>query len=150
MLKKIIKEFGQSLGIVKLPVRRPQHTYKPDDYQLKADAVKELVHLDYLYKLDTNENERLTLLESKTSQLIAQTGIIFSLLSLFVPLLIDKVADVALFLKIILSLLLFFAFIGYVLTINNALKNFNVNKFNYSRPAAKNVITFQDKELAEF
>jgi predicted S18 family serine protease len=40
--------------------------------------------------------------------------------------------------------------ISGISTINNALKNFKVNDFNYIKPSPKNVITFQNKPTAEF
>ena len=147
---KALNSFGKSIGIVKITPSTVRLSYQASDYQLKVDEKKELVHLEYLYRLDAEETNRLNLLESKTSQLIAQTGIIFSLLSLFVPLLIDKIADVPLAIKIFLSLLVFLAFLAYMFTISNALKNFQVNAFKYSRPSTKNVITFQNKEIEEF
>jgi len=149
-MKKFIKNLCQSIGLVKQAQPGNNLSYKPADYKLANDEQKSLVHLNYLYTLEADENNRLTLLESKTSQLISQTGIIFSLLSLFVPLLIDKVGDVSPIIKILLLILLLFAFSAYMLTIKNALKNFKVTDFNYCKPSAKNVITFQDKPPSKF
>jgi len=119
------------------------------NYQ-QADKEKGEIHVNYLNRLADDENGRLALLESKTSQLVAQTGIIFSLLSLFVPLLIEKVTDFPVLIRVTLMLLLILAFLAYMLTIRNALKNFKVNKFQYSRPGAINVISYQDKSIADF
>jgi hypothetical protein len=111
-------------------------------YADQEDEVKSLAHMQYLKALMDGEDSRLVLIESKSSQLIGQTGLIFSLLSLFVPLLIDKVDGLSFYLKATLLIILLFAFGFYLLTIRNALKNYNVRKFQYSSPAPKNVLDF--------
>lgn len=145
-----IKNSLRSFGLLPLTTQDDGPVYSSSDYkQITDDKIGE-AHLAFLYKLDEDENNRLTLLESKTSQLIAQTAIIFSLLSLFVPLLIDKAVGMQTYIKVILLLILFLAFCCYMLTIKNALKNFKVTNFPYSKPSAKNVIAFQGKPMAEF
>ncbi|MEO7212968.1 hypothetical protein, partial [Mucilaginibacter sp.] len=47
-------------------------------------------------------------------------------------------------------MLLFLSFAFYLLTIRNALKNYNVRKFEYSTPAPANVQTFRERQLAAF
>lgn len=149
MLNKV-KNVLRSLGLYPLTTRDSCPNYSSADYGQTTDEKMGEAHLAYLYKLDEDENDRLTLLENKTSQLIAQTGIIFSLLSLFVPLLIDKTAELHIYIKVTLLVILLLAFSCYMLTIKNALKNFKVTNFPYSKPSAKNVITFQGKPMAEF
>lgn len=121
------------------------NTYADTKVEKKSEA-----HMHYLKSLFTEENDRLNLLESKTSQLIGQTGLIFSLLSLFVPLLVDKVDGLALYIKIALLLVLLLSFGFYLLTIKNALRNYNVKNFQYSSPAPKNVQDFNTKTLTAF
>jgi len=126
------------------------YSFNHADYQISIDKEKIVAHKDFLISLTEEENNRLTLIENKTSQLISQTGIIFSLLSLFVPILIDKVSDLAVLIKVLLLLLLVFAFLFYMLTIRNSLKNFKVTNFKYSKPSPNNVLKFQNKSLEEF
>jgi len=149
-MRKSIKDVLRSLGLFPLTTQDNSPVYSSSDYEQITDEKMGEAHMAFLYKLDEDENNRLTLLEGKTSQLIAQTGIIFSLLSLFVPLLIDKVVGMQTYIKVILLLILLLAFCCYMLTIKNALKNFKVTNFPYSKPSAKNVITFQRKPMAEF
>lgn len=145
-LKKIL----QSLGLRSINMHNSVANYKPADYLQSNDEKTTEAHLIFLNRLNDEENGRLTLIESKTSQLISQTGIIFSLLSLFVPLLIDKVSDIPIWTKAILLALLLLAFLCYILTISNSLKNFKITNFRYSSPSAKNVINLQNKPVSEF
>jgi len=121
-----------------------------NQYDDPADPKNAEAHMQYLKSLFEEENSRLNLLESKTSQMIGQTGLIFSLLSLFVPLLIDKLSSLPIYVKVSLLLILLAAFGFYLLTIGNALKNYNVKNFKYSSPSPKNVQAFREKELAKF
>ncbi len=146
---KKIKELFIPFGFfVKLP-EATESTYKSDDY-ITVDKGKSEQHKNYLKSIEQEEANRLNIIENKTAQLISQTGIIFSLLSLFVPILIDKVTDLSWKAKITILVFLLGAFFFYMATIWNALKNFNVKKFNYSMPSPKNVIKYQDKELGFF
>ncbi|KGO93185.1 hypothetical protein [Flavobacterium subsaxonicum] len=125
----------------------------PDDvtaYADQPDEIKSSVHMVYLQGLSNDEENRLNLIESKSSQLVGQTGVIFSLLSLFVPILIDKISDFPLYIKLLLLLLLLLSLSFYILTIKNALKNYNLKRYNYSNPAPANVQTFHQKTIAEF
>lgn len=106
------------------------------------------LHRDFLKSLEAEENNRLTLIENKTTQLVAQTGVIFALLSLFIPLVIDKIDSF--YLKVLIFIPLGLAFLFYLLTIHNAAKNFNVKNFKYSRSLPKNVVTFQDGTAEDF
>src|SRR5215213_3906444 len=90
---------------------------------------KLLLHRDFLRSLSAEENVRLTIIENKTTQLVAQTGVIFALLSLFVPMIADKIDGW--YLKLPFLLILFFAFFLYLLAIHHAVKNYNVQNFKY-------------------
>jgi hypothetical protein len=146
-IKKILNSIGFCINIKD---EKEPYDYDPEDYKLNNDKAKIEAHKEFLKNLSSEENDRLTLIESKTSQLISQTGIIFSLLSLFVPILIDKIAELSFLIKLTLLILLVLAFLFYMLTIRNALKNFNIKKFGYSSPAPKNVLTLQDENLNQF
>jgi hypothetical protein len=117
---------------------------------LSVDTEKIKIHREFLKANEAEENSRLAVIEGKTSQLVSQTGMIFSLLSLFIPIIIDKLSDKHFVICFLFMAFLAMAFILYILTIWNATKNFNVKKFSYMRPSAKNVITHQDKTPSEF
>jgi hypothetical protein len=149
-MREKLKKILRPLGLYSITARSTVADYNSSDYTQVNDDKTSEAHITYLNKLNEEENGRLTLIEAKTSQLISQTGIIFSLLSLFVPLLIDKVSDVTIWIKILLLILLLLAFLCYMLTINNALKNFKITDFPYSNPSAKNVINLQASPVSEF
>lgn len=145
-MKKLLSYFG----IVVTVKKENPFSYNYKDYKLKRGKEKALAHKNFLRERQEQENQRLAMLENKTSQFLAQTGIIFSLLSLFIPLMLNQLESSLIWIKIALFSLLIITFLFYVLTIVNALKNFNVKNFNYSQPAAKNVITFQDESITSF
>lgn len=145
-----MKKYLQVLGFF-APLDVPQpYSYNEADYENNSDPERAKAHFDFLQKLEDQETERLGLLEAKTSQLISQTGIIFSLLGLFVPILVDKISDIHILVKVLILILLFLAFGFYMLTIKNALKNYNVKNFFYSKPSPGNVIKLQHKNVSTF
>ncbi len=145
-----IKEHLKQIGFFYTDEEVNPYSYNPADYKPNSNDNKSEIHRNFLKSLESEESNRLSLIESKTSQLISQTGIIFSLLSLFVPILIDKVSDLHFSVKLILLFLLVLSFCFYMLTIKNALKNFNVSKFKYSKPSPNNVLKFQDSNTHDF
>lgn len=80
--------------------------------------------------------------------MVAQTSVIFALLSLFIPLVIDKIDSFNL--KLLICIPVALAFLFYLLTIHNAAKNFNVKKFKYSRSLPTNVVKFKDASAEDF
>lgn len=122
--------------------------YAPQNKPKSKDEDKLKLHRDFLKSLEAEENNRLTLLENKTTQMIAQTSVIFALLSLAIPLVVDKVD--AFYLKLLVFIPLVLAFVFYLLTIYNAVKNFNVKNFKYSRSLPTNVIKFKDHSPEDF
>src|SRR6186713_3333450 len=104
-----MKAFLQNIGVIPFDDIQSSNNseveYKPTKGGKKIEA-----HKNFLKGLIDEENSRLGNIENKTSQLVAQTGIIFSLLSLFVPILIDKISDVPFYFKLGLLLILVLAF----------------------------------------
>ena len=74
-----MKDFLNKIGLFYVPDETNPYSYNPDDYKLDNDEKKSEAHKNYLKNLEDEESSRLTLIEGKTSQLISQTGIIFSL-----------------------------------------------------------------------
>ena len=122
--------------------------YAPQNKAKNKDEDKLKLHRDFLKSLEAEENNRLTLIENKTTQMIAQTSVIFALLSLAIPLVVDKVDGF--YLKLLVFVPLVLAFVFYLLTIHNAAKNFNVKKFKYSRSLPTNVIKLKDASAEDF
>jgi len=120
-----------------------------EDYAV-TDKETLAAHHESLRSCEADENARLTIIENKTSQMVSQTGLVFALLSLFIPTFIDKVADQPFYARIIFFGLLFLAFLFFALSIYFAAKNFNVRKFIYARPNPKNILKHKNDSLAEF
>ncbi|WPV67043.1 hypothetical protein [Chitinophaga sp. LS1] len=145
-----LKDFFQSLG---LGYKHPDAgaDLPSGTYQNQNDQVEKLkTHRDFLKGLEEEEQNRLDSIDTKGSQLISQVGIIFALLSLFIPFIMDKTASFHVTYKVLLIILLIFSALFYVLSIHNALKNYRLSDFQYVRPSAQNVIDFKDKSEAEF
>ena len=109
---KLKKEYLAQIGLERFhfkPSDIPEAVWAYQD----QDNDRPEAHMNFLKTLLDNENRRLELIESKSTQLIGQTGLIFSLLSLFVPLLADKMEGIAIGFKIELILLLLSSFIFY-------------------------------------
>jgi len=125
------------------------YNYNRFDYTT-TDEKKVKTHKELLQSLEKKENDRLGIIDSKTSQIITFTGIIFSALSLFIPILLDKIGDQYLFVRIIFIVVLISAFSFYILTIHNAIRNYNILQFIYSNSDPNNVIKYQSKTVDEF
>jgi hypothetical protein len=125
------------------------YKYGQDEYKTLKKGRMEL-HRDYLKDILSKEDERLVSIESKTAQLISQTGLVFSLLSLFVPFIIDDILLLNVFIKVPFIILLAFAYLFYILAIHSSLKNYNVKKFEYGRNDPSTVIKHQSIEEKEF
>ncbi|UPK68305.1 hypothetical protein [Chitinophaga filiformis] len=108
------------------------------------DTTKE--HLRYLKELIQTENERQNSIESKTSQLVGQCGLIFSLLGLFVPVYFDKFIDFSLAIKIVLLLPFLSSFLFYILAIIKAIENYNITKYRYISGSVQTVINRKTKD----
>lgn len=96
--------------------------------------------LQYLKDTIAQEDSRLQILESKTSLLTGQTGIIFSLVGLFIPLYLDKFSHVPGPLKYS-AVFVFVMSLGlYLNTILQAIRSLNITRFSYAR---RNPVTVQ-------
>lgn len=143
--------FLKSIGLGKIKSIQ-SYEYNHSDYSniKKLDNEKLILHKEFLKTLIDEERLRLDNLETKTAQLISQTSLVISIISLFIPILLEKSNELNDITKISLLLLLILTYLFYVLTIINALKNYNVKKFNYSNPSPENVLLFKDKSIKKF
>ena len=147
-----LKYFFTSIGMIPIKELNEPLGYNYKDYDLKkeSDEDKIIQHKEFLKSLLEEENNRLGYIENKTSQIISQTSIVFSLVGLFVPLIIDRFEDAPLYLKILVIIILLLTFSFYLLAITNALKNFDVKKFRYPYASQKNVLNLKEKSISEF
>jgi hypothetical protein len=147
-----MKNFLKSIGVIPLKKGNESDSYVHKNYDLnkESDSEKIALHKEFLKSILEEENNRLGFIENKTSQIISQTSIVFSLLGLFVPVIMDKFENISLFLKISIIVLLLVTFLFYLLSITNALKNFNIKKFNYPRANPANVLDFKTESIEDF
>jgi hypothetical protein len=139
-IKNVIKYFGF------IQRNRPDAIY-PDDLELN-----ELFEdrLGYLKASEQQEAARLTTIESKMSQLVGQTGIILTLLGLFVSTFLGRASAFPTGFKILLIFLFLVALFFYLATIFHATKHFNIGKYKYGRRDASTVKkTFESKEALQ-
>lgn len=137
-----IKTGLRYVGLVHIQQEQPPLPYEPQKYQLSGEKNKLETHRDFLRNLQSEENNRLETLETKTSSLVSQSAIVFSLLSLFIPLLMDKASMFPVAIKVLLIFILILSSFFYLLTIRNAIKNYKLSDFKYIQSAPKNVIDF--------
>ena len=100
----------------------------------------------YLKALDAQEVSRQTIIESKTSQLIGQAGIIFSLLSLFISNYFSKFRDLPLLIQFFFIFLFLVILFLYLTTIFQATKYLNIIKYAYAQRSVSTVMAKFDKE----
>lgn len=141
-----------SIGIGSLSEHPQPFSYDYKEYGLnqEADSEKIIEHKNFLKSVLDDENNRLGFIENKTSQIISQTSIVFSLLGLFVPIIMDRFEDASVYLKVSIIILLLITFSLYLLSITNALKNFDIKKFRYPYSNPANVLDFKDKTIEQF
>lgn len=111
----------------------------PDTYPF-TDTLD--LKIEYLKALDAQEGSRQATIETKTSQLIGQAGIIFSLLSLFIA---NYISKFSVFPGLIQGLLIFFFLVilfFYLSTIFVATRYMNIAKYAYGQ---RSVTTVQAK-----
>lgn len=147
-----MKNFLKSIGIISIKKEEEPNSYNHKDYDLKkeSDSEKIVLHKEFLKSILEEENNRLGFIENKTSQIISQTSIVFSLLGLFVPVIMDRFESTSLSLKISIIGLLLVTFLFYLLSITNALKNFDIKKFKYPRANPANVLDFKTDSIEQF
>jgi hypothetical protein len=103
-------------------------------YLQTFDAIDNLeLKMDYLKELDRQESSRQTIIETKTSQLVGQTGIIFTILGLFIANYISKFNSWPFSFQIGLILFFLISFFFYLCTIFQATKYLNVSKYSYGQ-----------------
>ena len=102
--------------------------------------------IEYLKALDTQESSRQSIIESKTSQIIGQAGIIFSLLSLFISNYFSKFRELPFFIQYLFISLFFITLFFYLVTIFQATKYLNVKKYAYAQRSVSTVMAKYEKD----
>lgn len=131
----MLRMLTQYFGFIKeeeILVTYPETFTSTDSIDLK---------LEYLKSLEGQESSRQTTIETKTSQLIGQTGIIFSLLSLFIGNYISKFSSWPGTLQTFLIVFFLAALFFYLSAIFQATKYLNIHKYVYGQRSVSTVKT---------
>jgi hypothetical protein len=108
----------------------------PETYSF-TDTIDE--KLEYLRSIEGQEQARMTVIESKTSQLIGMTSIIFTLIGLFVTNYLTKLNSLPNWIQIVLIVLFLLSLAFYVNTIFQASRYLEVNKHFYGQKSTSTV-----------
>lgn len=140
-LSVMIKKIKDYLGFKrdeKIKVSYPDKFEAKDNLDLKKE---------YLKTLESQESSRQATVETKTSQLIGQTGIIFTIINLFIANYISKFSTWPRGYQILLIVLFLICFFFYLCTILQATKYLNVKKYSYGQRDVSTVLqAFKSKE----
>lgn len=101
-----------------------------DPATIPSDEISERV--EYLKEIFQFEESRQSTIENKISQIIGQSGVVFSLAGLFIPLLFDKLNEISTWQKVILIGLFLIALMFYLWSILKATQSFQINKYKYA------------------
>lgn len=101
-----------------------------DPATIPNDEISERV--EYLKEIFQFEESRQSTIENKISQIIGQSGVVFSLAGLFIPLLFDKLNEISTWQKVILIGLFLIALMFYLWSILKATQSFQINKYKYA------------------
>lgn len=108
------------------------------DYKYQKEVSNE--HLVYLKDLFNEQRDRQATIEGKTSQLVGQSSVVFSLVALFVPLFYDKFSNTDVLVRLVLVSLFILAFLFYLFTIIHSTRNLSIHKYRYSTGDPKTVL----------
>lgn len=106
-------------------------------------------YISYLLRLFDNEDRRMNKLESKITQLIAQSGLIISIVTFIIPLFYDSLKCINLTLKVILALTFLVTIILLCISIFYASKIFNIKNFKYA-DCSEETVRSGHRKVSEF
>ncbi|NME72653.1 hypothetical protein [Flammeovirga aprica] len=131
-----IKKYFEHIGLTKEDIESKEIK----QYKINGDGISLVIrYLDYLKEQHKHQQERQTTIENKNSQLVGQAGVIISIFTLFIPLLIDKLMDLSLMVLILLILGFVIIMFHYLLTIFHSTKTLGINKYKYATRTTKTV-----------
>jgi len=120
--------------------------YKKEIQDLKNAYVfnvgKQKEHLRYLKELFDYQETRQSTIENKLSQLMGQTGIIFSLTSLFIPLFHKEFSSYELYTRLLLLIPFIISLTMFLVSIYYSTKSLDISKDRYSAGSPKTVTNY--------
>jgi len=129
----MIKQLKEYFGFVKEEKVSVEY---PDSFAL-TDALD--LKVGYLKSLDSQEGTRLSVIETKTSQVIGQTAIIFSLLSIFISNYLTNLKNAPFFIQASLIFVFILTLFFYLVTIFQATKYLNIGRYAYGQRSVSTV-----------
>ncbi|MEI6348169.1 MAG: hypothetical protein WCP69_09510 [Bacteroidota bacterium] len=151
----MIKQYLIYIGLIK----RSFQTLKSEELKTdKTSDIKEIYchskeikvadrYLTYLKEIHDYQRDRRTTIENKNSQLVGQASIVTSIFALFIPLLINNLSGVSLWLKLPLSFLFLIVLLHYLLSILHAIKTLTVDKYKYPSRSTISITKKERKEI---
>jgi hypothetical protein len=122
-----IELYTKLIGLRKTAATLPEKK----DYVPASKIEIAIKYLDYLKEMDQQQRGRCDTIENKNSLMVGQASIVISIISLFVPLLIDKFIQ----LNIVLIVFLLFIFLivlwHYLLSIIHSIRTLLIDKYPY-------------------
>jgi hypothetical protein len=122
----MLKKYFDYIGLCKNVYVRKCEVYTP---ATEIKIARE--YLAYLQGVNATRDARQITIETKTSQIIGQTSIVISIVSLFVPLFADKFNDLDHSIKWTLLVVFTVLIFHFILATLHALKNLQIEKSRY-------------------
>lgn len=142
-LKHIVPNYLKHIGLIHT---NPPHIPQIYKFARKLELLK--IYRTYLIDLRQNQDSRLNTIESKNSQLIGQSSIVISIVALFIPLFINNLNTLNVWVKIPMITLFIGLILHFILTILHASKTLEIDKSKYMTGSTK-TITKADRSTTE-
>ena len=121
----MIKRYLEYIGLCKNEYPKKRETYTAAGINMARE------YLAYLHGINAARDARQNTIETKTSQIIGQSSIVISIVSLFIPLFADKLADLNYFVKWTLLAVFIILVFHFIFATLHALKNLQIEKSQY-------------------
>jgi cell division protein FtsL len=102
--------------------------------------------IQYLREIFQFEETRQSTIENKISQIIGQSGVVFSLAGLFIPLFFDKLDRINSLEKILLLLIFIFALFFYLWSILKATQSYQIDNYKYATITPETILKYKKKD----
>ena len=101
--------------------------------------------IQYLREIFQFEEARQSTIENKISQIVGQSGVVFSIAGLFIPLFFDKLNEINLLEKTLLLLIFIIALFFYLWSILKATQSYQINNYRYANITPETIIKYKEK-----
>ena len=122
----MIKKYFEYIGFSK-----NEYPYAREKYKDSSTIEIAGQYLSYLDKLRQAHSERTQTIETKNSQIIGQSSIVISIISLFIPIFAEHFSQLNIYFKLYLVLIFVLLLLHFILAINHAIKLLLIDKNRY-------------------